>query len=310
VTTTAPKLTDTPDITAERIPDLEPGTPEWATKATASKVAAMLGLSPHESPFQLWHRMRGDIPWEVDNDTLRRGHYLEPAIAHWFADQHPTWVVDITGAWANLSRPGQVATPDRLLKRRNIARTPFGLLEVKSANNDWEWGAELTDEVPDGYRAQALWQMDTLGLDVCHFAVLMPYMEFREFVVPYDAEDAKWVRDKVRAFMDSVEAGAPEPDIDESDHTYQAIRKLHPDIADRSVELTAATAAAWLDAIRAEEAAKHEKTAAKSAVAAEMGDAKAARFAGVTYATRQSKAGGTPYVVAARGLAEREGNAS
>ena len=293
-------------IAATLIPDLTPGSPEWAAKATASKVAAMLGLSPYESPFQLWHRMRGTIPWEADNDILRRGHYLEPALRQWFRDQHAGWQVDRTGTWANIERPWQVASPDGIILRRNTHRTPLGLLECKTANNEWEWGAPGTDEVPPGYRAQAMWQMDTLGLRVVHFAVLTPYMEFREYVVEYDAEDAAWVREQVAAFMASVEAGSPEPDIDDSEHTYAALRNLHPAIDGSEVELTPATAVEYLHAVRTKKVADAALTAARNAVAQEMGNAARAKFAGITYATRISKQGGTPYVQTARGLTEKE----
>lgn len=293
-------------ITATPVANLVPGSAEWATKATASKVAAMLGLSPYESPFQLWHRMRGTLPWEADNDILRRGHYLEPAIRSWFRDQHPSWQVDLGGTWANTERPWQIASPDGLIKRRNIERTPIALLEVKTANNEWEWGTQLTDEIPAGYRAQGLWQMDTTGLRRVHYAVLTPYMEFREYVLEYDAEDAAWVRDQVAAFMASVETGQDEPDIDSSDHTYAALRNLHPSIDGTEVELTAQAAVQFLHAVRAEKAAKAELVRARNIVAAEMGNARAAKFAQITYATRISKQGGTPYVQAARGLIEKE----
>lgn len=292
-------------ITAQLIPDLTPGSPEWAAKATASKVAAMLGLSPYESPFQLWHRMRGTLPWEADNDLLRRGHYLEPALRQWFRDQHPSFQVDRTGTWQHLERDWQVASPDGLVLKRDVNRTPVGLLECKTANNDWEWGAPGSDEVPPGYRAQGLWQMDVLGLSRVFYSVLTPYMEFREYVVEYDAEDAAWVREQVQAFMDRVREG-DEPDIDSSEHTYGALRKLHPAIDGTQVELSPAVAVDFVHAVRTKKAADQELTRAKSAVAQEMGPAQRAVFAGITYATRISKQGGTPYVQAARGLTDKE----
>lgn len=295
------------DLAAQRIPDLAPGTPEWATKATASKVAAMLGLSPYESPFQLWHRMRGTLPWEADNDLLRRGHYLEPALRHWFADQHPTWQVDITGTWANTARPWQVASPDGIVLKRNVERTPIALLECKTANNDWEWGDPGTDEVPPDYRAQGLWQMDTFGLPRVHYAVLSPYMEFREYVVEYDAEDAAWVREQVQAFMASLDDPTAEPDVDESEHTYAALRNLHPDIDGTQVELSPQVAVEYVHAVRSKKHADAALTKARNEVAREMGTAQRAVFAGITYATRISKQGGTPYVQTARGLTEKEG---
>ncbi|MGL5824843.1 MAG: YqaJ viral recombinase family protein [Nocardioides sp.] len=293
-------------ITAERVADMEPGSAEWATKATASKVAAIVGLSPYESRFQLWHRMRGTLPWEVDNDILRRGNYLEPAIRCWFADQHPSWVVDSTGAWANRDRPWQVATPDSLILKRDLDRTPHGLLEIKTALGREQWGEEGTDDIPPGYRAQVLWQMDTLGLPVCWVAVLTAHLEFRQYQIGYDAEDAAWLRGEVEQFMASLADDDAEPDVDSSEHTYSALRQLHPDIDGTKVDLNPATAAAYIDAVRAQKDARRNYVLARNQVAAEMGLAEVAEFGGTTYATRISKQGGTPYVQTARGLITKE----
>jgi putative phage-type endonuclease len=292
--------------TARLIPTLKPGDPEWAKRMSASKVGAALGLSPFESPYSLWQRMAGRIPWEDDDqDILKRGHYLEPALLQWMRDQHPNWQIDRTGSWVHADRDWQVATPDGLAMKRNVARDVTALIEAKTSNNDWEWGTPLTDEVPPYYRAQALWQMDVTGIHVCHFAVLTSFMEFREYVVEYDADDAAWVREQMRAFLDSVAAGV-EPDIDDSSHTYEALRQLHPDIDDVEVELEPDLAVEFLHALRQHKAAEKAYTGARSRVAAAMGRARRARFADITYATRQTRAGSKPFVVPGRGLTDKE----
>lgn len=98
-------------------PRMEPGSPDWLATMSASKIAAVVGLSTYESRFSLWHRMSGLIDPEPDDDEKRRGHYLEPAIARWFADQHPEWVIEPTGTWGHQDRPWQTASPDRLVHR-------------------------------------------------------------------------------------------------------------------------------------------------------------------------------------------------
>ena len=102
-------------LPAIALPDLQPGTPEWMRLMTASKVAAVLGLSPWESRYSLWHRMAGLIDPQPENDEKIRGHYLEPAVAQWFADQHPETIQQPGGTWAHPDRPWQATTPDRLL---------------------------------------------------------------------------------------------------------------------------------------------------------------------------------------------------
>jgi len=293
--------------TAHLVPTLKPGDPEWARRMSASKVSAVLGLSPWESPFSLWHRMAGNIPWEDDEQAqLKRGHYLEPGIRQWFRDQHAALQIDRTGTWVHLERDWQIASPDGLALKRSLKDPgkPVAVVECKTANNDWEWGEPGTDQVPPYYRAQAMWQMDTLGLPRCHVAVLTSFMEFREYVVDYDPAEAEFIRTAARDFLDSL-AGGKAPNLDDHGATYKAVRQLHPGIEDVDVELDPALVLPFVDALRAEKAAKERKAELVTAIAARMGDARRATYIKTTIATRAAKAGGTPYLVTARGLTDK-----
>lgn len=297
--------------TAHLVPTLKPGDPEWAKRMSASKVSAVLGLSPWESPFSLWHRMAGNIPWEDDDQAqLKRGHYLEPGIRQWFRDQHTTLQVDRTGSWVHNDRDWQVASPDGIaFTKRLKGLTPVAVVEAKTANNDWEWGEPGTDQVPPYYRAQGMWQMDTTGLRVCHFAVLTAFMEFREYVVEYDAEEASFIRDRAWEFLQSLKALVP-PSLDEHGATYRAVRQLHPDIDDTEVTLDGHLVREFVDCLRNEQAAKTDKAELVTRIAGVMGNSRRATFDGLTIATRMSKQGGTPYVTTARGLVDKLGAAA
>lgn len=293
--------------TAHLTDDLQPGNPEWAKRMSASKVSAVLGLSPWESPFSLWHRMAGNIPWEDDDqDQLKRGHYLEPGIRQWFRDQRPRLQVERTGTWVHNDRDWQIASPDGIAIARSITDPgrPVAVVECKTANNDWEWGEALTDQVPPYYRAQAMWQMDTVGLPTCHVAVLTSFMDFREYVVEYDAEEAAFIRDAARTFLDSLATGVA-PSLDDHGSTYQAVRQLHPGIDPVEVELDSTTVLPFVQTLRELAAAEAKKKASITAIANAMGTARTAKYLGTTIATRASKAGGTPYVTTARGLVDK-----
>ena len=58
----------------------EPGSREWHRLITASKVPAILGLSPWQSPYSLWMQMSGRIDATPETTTTRRGHYLEAGV--------------------------------------------------------------------------------------------------------------------------------------------------------------------------------------------------------------------------------------
>ena len=273
-------------------PISEPGSPEWMQTMSASKVAAVLGLSPYMSRFTLWHQMAGTVAKEPTNDAMRRGHYLEPAIAEWFAAQHPEWQLIHTGTWTHPAISWATASPDRIaLVRREGAR----LVEVKSASNGDEWGPSGSDEIPAGYRAQIMWQLFVTGATYCHVAVLLPFLEFREYVITYDDAEANFIVTAADAFMASLGTGTP-PTLDGAESTYQTVRQLHPEIDDVEVEVPLATADSflWLKAnLNLAEGMERES---RAEMLARMGSAKRAVCNGVTIATRAAKSGGTPYL--------------
>lgn len=287
--------------TGTPVPNLEPGSADWLRTMSASKVAAALGLSPYESPFSLWHRMADLIPAQDDAPHLARGHYLEDGICRWFVDQHPGWTIQPGGSWARHDNELYTASPDRLTITDS---SELRGLEVKTAADDNEWGEPGTDQIPVGYRAQCMWQMDVVGTRVTHVAVLSAYLELREYVVHYDVDEAEFIRRTCQEFLDTLPGGLAErrPGIDERIETYNALRKLHPDIDPIDVELDPETARQYCHArhalAKAEAAAQH----ATSLLADELGNAKTAKFLGNTIARRQSKNGGVPYVVAGRNL--------
>ena len=290
-------------MSAQPVGTLAPDSRAWRAKASASKVAVMLGISPFDSPFSLWHRMNGNVPWEADNDTMRRGHYLEPAMRQWWRDQHPHLIVERTGTWIHEERDWQIATPDGLILDRDT-REPVGILECKTSLNDSEWGDAGTDDIPEYYRVQALWTLDVLGLPVAEFSVLTSYFGFVSYTVPYDAERVAAIREQVRAFMDSLASGTP-PDIDSHDQTYHAVKALHPDIEDEHVDVPASIALPYVDALHGLEVATAQRALATNRLALAIGNAKAGVYDGVTLATRQSRKGGAPYLVAGRNLSTR-----
>lgn len=295
---------------ARRIPDLQPGSPEWLQLMTASKVAAVLGLSPWESRFSLYYRMAGQLDAKPENDQTRRGHYLEDAVVAWLADQYPDLRFGRTGTWVNKARPWQCCTPDRLARVRGT-RKVVGATEVKTAADYEEWGRDGSDDIPAYYRAQAVWQMDCLGLSACYVAALLPRLQFRGYVIHFDQGEADWIRSEVQAFLDSLPGGPAEeaPDIDAHDETYVAIRQLHPDIVDRQAEIPLDLARPYCASVLALRAAETEHQLRRSELADRMGDAKKAvvRIGPepgdvLPIAGRQSQAGRTPFVKAVQNV--------
>ncbi len=289
-------------MTATASPVLVPGSPEWMRLATASKVPAMLGLSPYESPFSLWHRMAGLIPAIEDSDILRRGLFLEPAIVAWWADQHPEMTVLDSETCYYPQDARFAATLDRIVRDVDFKGR---CLEVKSsADRTGEWGRPGTDEIPVDYRVQTVWQMLCTGTTICHVAMLGAYLEFAEYIVHWDQDEADFIRGQVEAFMDSLPDGSKpqRPDIDSHGATYQAVQQLHPAINGSDVELDYDLTVAYCTARTKLAAAQADETHTKSLVADAIGDARRGRYLDQTIAQRQAKGAGTPFLVAGRNL--------
>lgn len=274
--------------------DLTPGSPEWAKRVTASKVAGILGVSPFTSPRATWHLMHGDVPAWDGNDATRRGQFLEAGVLAWFRHRHgitddrqwadqPSYSL---GDWA-------AATPDAMtLGLPDVAEV---LVDAKTTS-DFEWV-----EVPVHYYAQALWAMHVSGIHEFRFAVLHGGLRFAEYVVGYDADLAADIEAKCRAFYDSLAADEPPP-LDDSVATWEAVRKVHPDIErGEEVEVDIKTARAlvdWCDELKHTEAAAR---LAKSTVIDRMGRAQYATHNGVRIARRQlGKGGVVTFVVLAK----------
>ncbi|MCA6090967.1 YqaJ viral recombinase family protein [Streptomyces sp. SCA3-4] len=281
-----------PQISAARLlGTFVPGTAEWdrarsGLVITATEVAAVVGLSPWRTRSSLWHRKAGAAPAKTVTSpaAMKWGTRLEPVIADVFAEAHPDLAVHATGTWANRDRGWQRATPDRIITPADGG--PAALLEIKTSRHEDDW----VDGVPVYYRCQVLWQLDTLGLDVAHVAVLVAGQDYREYTVPYDAAEAEALREAASEFLRSIAAGEPPPS-DEPPAASPGERHLPDPVGD--VDIAPDLAEAYRSAVLASQRAAARKTDLAAAVLAVMGDARHCRAAGQTVATRSVRPDGT-----------------
>lgn len=294
-------------MTAVLIPDAPaPGSEAWLRYMTGSKIAAVMRLSPYESAYSLWHRMAGIVPPQAEQDVMRRGHYLEPGILAWLADQHPEYIFDSRPAmWVSVEQPDFAVTPDALgypLTGDMPTDEPPVLIEAKSALDKDVWGEELSDEIPVYYRCQVMWALGILGLRRALVGVLTSFLEFRQYEVLFDPAEFGLLVAAAGSFMASLRDRTP-PDIDSHSATYDVIREMHPGIDPAiSIDVPADLAHGYVGAKLACKAAEDDARLWTSKLADHMGTAKTARYAGRTIATRQVRGDGAPFVQAARGL--------
>lgn len=284
-------MTATETPTGVLLGQFTPGTPAWDAARgglciTATEIPAVLGLSPWQSRFSLWHKKAGlpSPPFEV-SAPMEWGTRLEPAVATKWYDEHEGYGVEKTGTWRHTEREWQRATPDRLLTRRGAV---VGLLECKTSpmGDGWE------DGIPVYYRAQVIWQLDTLGLQACHIALLISGHDYREYTVDYDAADAELMRKAAREFLDDVAAGV-RPPIDSSDATYQTVRMQPEGREDVDVEIPGPVRDRYFAALDGAEAATAELTSARAQVLDFIGTGRRAVCLDQTVATRTVRNGKT-----------------
>jgi len=268
--------------TAELIAGHIPGTPEWhalrSTGIGGSDIAAVLGLSPWDSAFSLWHRKNGGVGDKPTSPEMSWGQRHEDTIAGWYRDTHPGVRVARTGTWRSTVRPWQLANPDRLLSGRRV-------LEIKTDRSGDAWGKEGTDEVPVYYRAQVLWYLDTLGWQEADVAVLIGLSDARVYTVRWNTEESAVLRDAAEAFWQSLKDGVPPP-LDGHDATYRTVRALNPDVEDLTVEIPVFCAEFYRKSIADEKYAADRKRYAVAKVLEHMGNARRAVCDGQNIAIR------------------------
>lgn len=279
---------------------------------SASEIAAVLGISPWESPFSLfWRKVNG---WEIEpSDEMRDGLILEPAIAEWWAaecDPLQNLTVQPAGLFAGEARPWQLASPDRLVHMvcpkcdgtgrwggavtwhcrdcsgKGTDGPPLAVLECKWSAHSWDgWGEPGTDEIPVHYRAQVLWQLDVLDLDEAYVAALGPG-GFRAYRVRRDETDLTVMRRAGAQFMARLAAGDA-PDVDSHAATVRTLKQLHPDVEDIDVPVLDALAVEYGAAREAAAEAKARRDLAEARIRAAIGSGRRAVLAdGTRVATR------------------------
>lgn len=256
----------------------------------ASEAATVLGISPWNSAFNLWHAKLGPVV-EVESERFAWGHRLEAVVADHFADQHPEFAVVRVGVCAHTERGWQRATPDRLLYEAGVGEgdDPLSGLEIKTYDivSD-EWGPDGSDQIPAHYLAQVEQTMDVLGFDTYYLAVLFGGSHYREYPITRTASvqaDIDLIREAGEAFWGQV-VGGVEPDIDWRPATTRRLKALHPSVVDADVEIAEVLIAGRYKADLAVKAATRDRDAADNLVRAALGDYRTGTVGGVKAVSR------------------------
>lgn len=182
----------------------------------ASEIAAVAGLNPYASPWDVWLRKTGQAPDVEQNEPMEWGNRLEPAIRQKYVDQTKE-VVEVPSAsvFHNVI-PWARATPDgvALAPFRGKLATWKHLLQCKNVGT---WVERAWKEAPPAYvQLQEQWELFVTNLQRADVAVLIGGNDFRVYSI---YRDDALVNDLVSIASDFWERcrSRVAPEIDDSD---------------------------------------------------------------------------------------------
>jgi predicted phage-related endonuclease len=187
-----------------------------------SDIATVLGIMG--SLYALWLTKTGRRPPIPDTPAMKRGRYLEPAIAQWFADESGLHLAE-TGTWAVQEKDEHTGTllpgwmrcnPDRLT-------SDGGVLEIK-APNPTDWGHLWAHGPALHALVQLLWCLAVLNAPHGYIAADLG-AELAWWRVERDLEVEDWLIDTVGAFFFDYVIEDVAPPVDGSDETLAAIKQ-------------------------------------------------------------------------------------
>lgn len=271
----------------------EPGTKPWLQAMTASKIAAVVGMSSHDTPHSLWHAMVGTTPRPAQTRAQTRGHVYEPLIRGWVQELNPQWTIETTGTWQHDNHAWMLASPDGLI---HDADGLMALLEIKTSRNFWQ---DWRDGVPDHYQAQCQWQMAVTGVRQTIVAACGPdeLMDMKPAMYELDADPAvqEWLIREGRSFMESIDLGIEPPADYRVEHDRNVLRWKHTEIVDDpGVVIPDDIAVPFLTALDMQGRAEADRNEWQSRLLDFLGDSKKATWSGATLGTRRKGRGDSP----------------
>lgn len=206
-----------------------------AQDLTSTDIAALFGMSPYKTRFELWHEKRsGEVVRIAQNDRMTWGTRLEASIAEGIAEDRG-WAIRPFKEYMldrelriGSSFDYRISADDGPTPSGYLADTPNdAILEIKTVDalafrNGWKIEDDML-VAPDHIEMQVQHQMLVSGLRRAYIGVLVGGNDVR--ILEREADDGVHmaIRSEAAAFWDSVAAGTP-PDPVMPDDARAVIR--------------------------------------------------------------------------------------
>lgn len=192
---------------------------------TASTIGALFNCHPYCTALKLFVEKRGVEFPEEDTKAMRRGRWLEPAVAKAVNEKRPEWTLEYPNVYLRDIEAGIGATPDYYITNDPRGR---GVLQIKTVawsvfRREWDEGRE----VPFWITLQCLTEMMLSDAAFGAVAVLLVdahQMDVWILEIPRNEAAERKIVQAVEAFWKMVDEGRePQPDFDRDDATIKAL---------------------------------------------------------------------------------------
>lgn len=205
------------------IPIKDIGREEWLQLRRqgigGSDAAAIVGLNPYSSAFQVYCDKVGLLPETEDNEAMRQGRDFEAYVAGRFEEATEKRVRRCNNIITNPELSFMLANVDRLVVGEKAG------LECKTTSvynkADFESG-----DVPPQYYVQCQHYMAVTGYPKWYLAVLVLNRGFYWYEIPYNDDDVSVLIEAEREFWENYVVPRIEPAPDGSPKAADAIKQL------------------------------------------------------------------------------------
>jgi putative phage-type endonuclease len=269
---------------------------EWLEARTTagiggSEAAAVMGLSPWASPYDVYLVKRREAPPVEETGPMRWGNILQGPVIQEYASQ--------TGRTARTFDNELVKDP----KHEWMFASPDGiagdrLIEAKTARTREGWGEPGTDQVPDGYVLQVQHLMVVTALPVADIPVLFGGSDFAIYTVQADPEIQQYVVDAEHDFwFDHVRRGIPPAAVtlEDARRRFKFARALEVQASDKIANVAEQLRAVRSEIDRLEKFEGEFKVALMNC----MGEADTLKFGKAVLATWKEQKGAKKFDTAA-----------
>ena len=177
----------------------------------ASEVASVLGLNPWETPYQLWRKKRGIDKPQEENFFMKAGHYLEDAVARFYADESGREIIKSSATdfmFIDKDKPFLRVSPDRTFWLPDVARNDDnkGILECKTTQRPVD-----PDDLPKHWFCQVQMNLGVAGYEQGSIAWLCSGREFGYKDITFAPDFYGWMIEEVERFWVDNVLGGKEP---------------------------------------------------------------------------------------------------